>query len=212
MARGKLPLAGSYDQAVSAITEADAVARARELVRLARDEKIEWCGLPLSWLDKRDNRASMRALLERFAVASPNVMMDLPHLARAGWGLAHEVLLSLHVQYEHAGKPRPPPLAAYVMEIAAGRIPLQVPSKKVEDNFMRRVAICCVVGLVCQEFKLKPTRSGRTRPGRDRPSGCSVTAQAMRAERLALSEAAVVKIWQQIGRVAFPHLTAKVNK
>ncbi|MBR0778731.1 hypothetical protein JQ625_28220 [Bradyrhizobium diazoefficiens] len=194
-----VPLAPTYDQGVAEITEADATAYARQLACMVRDEKLEWCGLPLNWFDKVDNHAATRKLIERLAVLSPDLMLDLPHLARAGWGLAHEALLKLHVQYEHEGKPRPPALAAYIQELAAGRTFLHVPSKKQEDNFLRKIAITFIVGSICERFKLKPTRSSRSRP-----SGCSIVAKALAEERMAIGEDAVTAIWAQLGKVAFP--------
>ncbi len=197
--RSMVPLARKYDQAVAEIAEADAIAYARELVRMVRDGKLELCGLPLNWFERGDNHAAARQLIERFAVLSPNLMLDLPHLARAGWGLAHEALLSLHIQYEHEGKPRPPALAAYIQEFAAGRTYAQRPSKKPENNFLRRIAITCIVGSVCERFHLKPTRSGS-----HKPSGCSIVAKALGEERMAIGEAAVTAIWAQVGKMAFP--------
>jgi hypothetical protein len=194
-------LAKTYDRAVAEIAEADAVAYARDLVRQARDGKIELFGVPLNGFDKDDNRTAVRKLIEYVAVASPNAMLDLPHLARAGWGLAHEALLSLHVQYEHEGKPRPPPLATYIMECAAGRTYPRVPSKKREDYFLRKIAITSIVGLVCEHFKLKPTRS---RSSYRKPSGCSIVAQALGEEHMGIGEDAVTAIWQQLGNIAFP--------
>ncbi len=196
-----VPLPRTYDQAVAEIAEADAVAYARELVRQVRNEKLELFGVQLNAFDREDNRALVRGLIEQIAVSSPSCMMDLPHLARAGWGLAHEALLSLHVQYEHAGKPRPPPLATYIMECAAGRTYPQVPSKKRENNFLRKIAITSIVGSVCERFKLKPTRS---RSSYRKLSGCSIVAQALGEEHTAIGEDAVTAIWQQLGNVAFP--------
>jgi hypothetical protein len=200
-----VPLARTYDQAMAEIAEADAVAYARELVRTVRDEKLELCGVQLNWFDRGDNHAGARKLIERFAILSPNLMLDLPHLARAGWGLAHEALLNLHVQYEHEGKPRPPALAAYIQELAAGRTYPHVPSKKREDNFLRRIAITFIVGSVCERFHLNPTRSGSRKPNdRRKPSGCSIAAKALGEERMAIGEDAVTAIWAQLGNVAFP--------
>ncbi|WP_441259624.1 hypothetical protein AB7008_23700 [Bradyrhizobium sp. 521_C7_N1_3] len=194
-----VPLARTYDQGLAEIAEADAVAYARQLVCMVRDEKLEFCGVPLNWFDKGDNHLAARKLIERLAVLSPDLMLDLPHLAHAGWGLAHEALLNLHVQYEHQGKPRPPALAAYIQELASGRTYLHIPSKKREDNFLRKIAINFIVGSVCERFKMKPTRSSRRKP-----SGCSIVTKALADERIAIGEDAVTAIWAQLGKVAFP--------
>jgi hypothetical protein len=51
---------------------------------------------------------------------------------------------------------------------------------------------------------LKPLRQRASK--RDRPSGCSVTAEALKLEQVAvIGESAVVEIWGRYGHVAFPN-------
>jgi hypothetical protein len=72
------------------------------------------------------------------------------------------------------------------------------------DNFMRDIAITAIIGDVCSQFDLKPTRQRYSK--RERSSGCSIVSRALAEEGqgLARGESAVVTIWTRYGAIAFP--------
>jgi hypothetical protein len=190
------------------VIEAEAVANARASVRMIRDDKITFFGLPLSWFDKEDNRRFVREQIKSFAMSSPMAMVDVAKLGSAGWDVADDALRELIIEHHHRSEPMPPPLTTYSMEIAARRDYRRPHGPKKTDTLLRDIALTALVGDVCMKFGLRPTRL--TASKKDRPSGCSILAQALKAESMAMSESAVVSIWNRYGRMAFPKRIIKI--
>jgi hypothetical protein len=212
MAKSKLP--STIVEAQASLLKAEALAYARERVRMVRDEKISFCGLRLSWFEKPDSQRFAGWIAKQMA-QTPQGMTDLCNLARAGWGLADEAARELIQDYKHRRRyeDMPPSLLAYDQEITGPRRAYRrLPAQKNEDHFLCDLAIACIVGDVCAKIGLKATRQRASRPSkRDRPSGCSVTAEALRLEQVAerlvgrpLGESGVAEIWRTLGRIAFP--------
>jgi hypothetical protein len=208
----KLP--ATFAEAEAALREAEALAYARERVLMVRDEKISFCGLRLSWFEKPDSQRFAGWLAKQMA-QTPQGMTDLCNLARVGWGLADEAARELIQDYKHRRRyeDMPPSLLAYDQEITSPRRAYRrLSSQKKEDHFLCDLAIAYVVGDVCAKTGLKATRQRASKPSkRDRPSGCRVTAEALRLEQVAerlegrpLGESGVAEIWRRFGRIAFP--------
>ena len=180
-----------------------AIVHVREQVRQIRDEKIEWFGLKLSWFEKPDGRRLAKEWIWRLA-ADPDGygLIDVCNYARAGWGLAHEVLCDLLVQYGHTRVPLPVPLDAYDKEIVKasrhGHRYRRTRGQQKSDLFLRDIAVVFLIVDVCWKFNLRPTGSQGKRP-----SGCKVVAKALGEEGLAISEPTVVAIWEKLGARAF---------
>jgi hypothetical protein len=213
MAKPKLP--ASLAEAEAAVLKAGAVAYARELVRMIRDQQISFCGLRLSWFEKPDSQRLAGWLAKQMA-ETPQGMVDLCNLARAGWGLADEAARELIQDYKHRRRyeDMPPSLLAYDQEITGPRRAYRrLSSQKKEDHFLCDLAITCVVGAVCVNTGLKATRQRASKPSkRDRFSACRVTAEALRLEQVAerlegrpLGESGVAEIWRRLGHIAFPN-------
>ena len=198
----KLP--ATFAEAEASLLEADALNYARETVRRIRDEKISFFGLPLSWFEKAESRRFVLEFMKQGAKhPSGFAMMDLANYASAGWDLADDALRELYIEYEHRNEPMPPPLRTYIMERADPRRVYRRPrGQKKSDNLLRDIAVTVVVGDVCMEFGLKPTR--QTASKHDRLSGCRIAAQALKKEGLTIAEPTVVSIWTRYGRIAFP--------
>lgn len=82
MAVNKLP---------ATLQEAEALSYARECVRMVKNDKISFFGLPLSWFERDDSRRWWKQWLKITAM-TPDGMLDLYEAARAGDGPSHEVL------------------------------------------------------------------------------------------------------------------------
>jgi hypothetical protein len=202
MAMPKLP--ATFAEAEASLLKTEALAYAREFVRMICDEQIvSYFGLPLFWFEKPDSQRLVRQFMKEMA-QTPQGMMDLCNLARTGWSLADEAARELIQDHSHRREDMPPTLAAYNMEIVDPRRAYRrLPSPKKSDNFLRDMAIVAGVGDVCARFGLKPTRQRASR--RDRLSGCSIFAEALTLERVAvIGESAVVEIWRRYGGKAFP--------
>jgi hypothetical protein len=173
---------------------------------MVRDEQVSFCGLQLSWFEKPESQRFARWLAKQMS-QTPQGMIDLCNLARAGWGLADEAARELIQHYKHHRRyeEMPPSLLAYDQEITGPRRAYrQLSAPKKEDRFLRDLAICVIVGAVCGRFGLNPTRQRASKRERPRPSGCSTVALALKAERMALGESAVAEAWRRFGRMAFP--------
>jgi len=188
------------------LLEAETLAHSRANVRMIRDEKISWWGLPLSWFEKSDSRQGVKQWLKNMAV-DPYRLIDLDHLARAGWGLAHEVMCELIVEHQHNNMEMPPALKTYNQLVARAsgdpaRRYRRTRGQRKSDLLLRDIAVIFLVGDVCWKFGIPPTRQVASK--RQRLSGCNVVARAMAEETLAMSEEAVVSIWTRYGYMAFP--------
>jgi hypothetical protein len=198
MLTNRLP--ATFEQAEYELLEADAIAHVREQVCRIRDEKIEWFGLHF-WFEKSDSRRWAKEWIAR-AAADPDGLIDVCNYARGGWGLAHEVLCDLIIQYRHQRINLPIPLEAYDNEIVrASRDPgyhyRRTRGQQKSDLFLRDIGVVYLVVDVCWKFNLRPTRN----PGSQGkwPSGCSVVALAMTEEGLGIDEDTVVAIWEKLG-------------
>ncbi|WP_143273373.1 hypothetical protein [Bradyrhizobium canariense] len=193
----------TFAEAQASLIKTEALAYAREFVRMIRDQQITFWGQPLHWFARADNRQFARERMKG-AASTPQGMMDLCNLARTGWGLADEAARELIIDYQHRGEDMPPTLVAYNMEIVdPRRVWRQLSAPKKEDRFLRDLAITGIVGDVCRKFSLKPMRQRTSK--RDRPSGRAIVAEALQAEHMALGESAVVDVWRRYGRIAFPN-------
>jgi hypothetical protein len=188
--------------------EPEVLAHARANVRMIRDEKISWLGLPLSWFEKSDRRQGVKQWLKMNMAADPNRLLDLDQLARAGWGLAHEVMCELIVEYQHNNIEMPPALKTYNQLVARAAGDSQhrqrkTGGKQLADFLLRDIAVIFCVGDVCWKFGIPPTRNPASK--REHLSGCKAVAMALAEEGLAfISEPGVVDIWRRYGHLAFP--------
>ena len=73
------------------LEEAEAIAYARELVRMVRDEKISFFDIPLSWFNRPDSVRWWKQWL-RITAETPGGLLDLYDDARDGDQMSHEVL------------------------------------------------------------------------------------------------------------------------
>jgi hypothetical protein len=178
----------------------DALAFARERVRMVRDEGIEWAGVPLRWFNQDDTLRGWREIIKGAAVRDPKTMSDLTHYARAGWGLADDVLVELNAQYGHFRVDKPVLLEAYMLDRVEHGRPLRAQSSQPYSHFLRDIAIVCIVAEVCARFGMKPRRTSSSRP-----SGCAITAEALHIERIStIDVSAVEAVWSRLRKFAFP--------
>ena len=185
------------------IEEAEAIAGARELVRMIRDEQVSFMGLPLSFFDKADTRQMWKQWL-RITAQDPGGLLDLCNDGRGGDAIAHEVCCDLILEYRTARTPLPPQLEVYDMEIVhAARDPERRgrgrPKSKVEIN-LRDIALVYLIGEVCWKSGFKPNRN----PLSKRPSGCSIVLRALELENLVIGDSTLTAVWARLGRRAFP--------
>lgn len=196
-------LPATFREVELSLLAADALAYARNCVRIVRDEKINAFGVEAFFFQKLDNRRLGVEVL-KFMAKWPQGMIDLANFGRARWDLADQALRELILEYGHRNEPMPIPLHAYNLEITDPRYVLRrQPGKKKADYLLRDIAIVAIVVEVCWKFGLKLTRDRASK--RDRPSGSKIVAQALSDENVcAISEDAVVAIVQRYGRDVFP--------
>jgi hypothetical protein len=131
----------------------------------------------------------------KWLAADPHQAERLCNLARAGWGLADEVVREVIVERRQRRQPLLASLEAY--EIGAiqgdGYFQSRRGGREKGNDILRDRAIVGLVWEVCQTYGLNPTRN----PASKRPSGCSIAAKALEAEGESgnITEAAVAKIW-----------------
>jgi hypothetical protein len=177
----------------------EALAFARECIRQIRNEGITLMGVTLRWFEQDDALKFWHKQLGTVAVNDPTMMHQLTLYARAGWGLADEVLCELETQYGHFRVDKPVALEAYMTDRRLFGRPERTKSAQPHSHFLRDIAIAVIVAEVCGRFGVKPTKSGK------QPCGASITADALCAEQLAIGEATVVKIWTRLSKIAFPN-------
>jgi hypothetical protein len=189
------------------LQEAEALSYARECVRMVKNDKISFFGLPLSWFERDDSRRWWKQWLKITAM-TPDGMLDLYEAARAGDGPSHEVLCELIRWHHHNRAEMPPVLATYDMQVvrAASDPKIQAPPRKRgpkgKPALLRDLAVVWLVGVIRWKFGLKPYRSKLSRS--ERMNACRVVYLALEAERLAVSEDTIIAIQARWGDHAFP--------
>ena len=184
-------------QLPATLNEAEALAFARHKIALLRDGKIAFWGIEYGrWFEKNESHRISRQMFKAWAMESPINRMNAVEFARAGWTLADEALRELILEYRDRGEPLPSTyLAAFDMEIIAGKRFRRMPARRKSDNVMRDIAITFIVHFVAERFALDPARN---REARRRPSACSIVTDALRLEGvLAIAESGVNKIWER---------------
>ncbi len=183
------------------LVEAEALAFARAELDWLRDNPIRMFGVDVRFLDTDDARRFVRQAMKDHALRHPTNMMKICDYARAGWDLADEALRELIIEFQDRREPLPTYLASYSMEVMRGGFRHASGPKKA-DHLFRDIALMVVVENVAKKFGLNPTRNRASK----RPSACSIVASAV-----GLSEAAIVKIWQRLGRYLQPFATVGKN-
>jgi hypothetical protein len=179
--------------------EAKALAFARDMVAVIRDQKISVFGMELSWFDKGDNRRLARQIMKSWAHHDPT-QQAVADWARSGWDLADEALRELIIEFSDRREPLPTYLSAYSMDVARGGF-RRPRGRKKSDHVLRDIAITMMVAAVIERFGLDATgRSPR------RCSASSIVAEALGEANIARSYQAVAAIWSRYGRICFPRL------
>jgi hypothetical protein len=197
----------TLEKAEAARLEAEAVAYARELIRMAKDGRIKF-GAPLAGItptvspfDKAGGRVAGIEVLKDEALSNPKTIIALLDLAREGFPLAIRVLCDLIVVFEHRSLPKPPALALFTQLLAAGKIRLLSRGPERGNGVWRDVVFTFIIGSVCQRFGMRPTRL-QILSKRKRLSGCLIVFLASREEKPATSEPSLVEAWRRYGKAA----------
>jgi hypothetical protein len=188
------------------LEEAEALAYARESVRMVRDEKILFLEQRLSWFEQADSRRLWKQWL-RITAQDPRGLMDLCDDGLDGDVIAREALGELILEYRTARKDLPPQLGNYEMHVVRASIDPERrgrgrPKGDRPRISLRDLATVWVVGDLCATFGFLATRN--TLSKKDHPSGCRIVALALEAEKLAIGESTVIGAWMRWGRHAFP--------
>jgi hypothetical protein len=211
MTRG---LPATLEDAEMAAVEAAAVARARRYVRRLKSGEISAQPLelrdsegatPWPWFGRENSRAWVKARLKaRLKASAVNTQLAsfVCRLARDGVSVADEALREIIVEHKERDEKLLTSLRAYDIEITqAAR--WRRGGRDTTEAVLRDLATICVVADVCDAFDLPPTRSRASQ--RHCLSGCYITARALKEEREAISESAVVKAWTRHSFLLAPH-------
>jgi hypothetical protein len=131
-------LPATFREVELSLRAADALACARNCVRIVRDEKINTAvDFEAFFFRKLDNRRLGVEILKVMA-KWPQGMIDLANFGRARWDLADQALRELILEYGHRNEPMPIPLHAYNLEITDPRYVFhRQRGKKKADNLLR---------------------------------------------------------------------------
>lgn len=172
------------------LNEAEARAWAHKALTLFKEKPAEIFGEYIHPFDAAECRLLTVDLLKDFALIDTEHMMQLVSWAREGIGLAQDAAQQLINEFDNRGIETPTILKAYGMDLIRnqGRPVKRISGPKKADNVLRDRAIAFVVAMVAHKFNVKPRRNRAS----SRPCACSIVADA-----LAMSEFAVVAIWQK---------------
>ncbi len=181
-------------QLPATLVEAEALAFARAELDWFRGNPISLFGVDVRFFNAGDNRRFVRQTVKNYALRHPVNMMEIADYARGGWDIADETLRELIIEFQDRREPLPTYLASYSMDVMRGGF-RNAPGPKKADHLFRDIVLMMVVESVGKKFGLNPTRNRASK----RPSACSIVASAV-----GLSEAAIVAIWQRLGRYLMP--------
>jgi hypothetical protein len=193
-------LPATLEDAEMAAVEVKAVARARRYVRRLKSGAISAQPLelrnsegaaPWSWFGRENSRAWVKTRLKALA-ANPQRASFVCGLARNGLSIAAEALREIIVEHKERDEKLFTSLRAYDIEITQAGLRRRG-GRDTTEAVLRDLAIVCVIADVRHEFGLPPTRSRASK--RHGLSGCYIAARALKEEREAISESAVVKAW-----------------
>jgi hypothetical protein len=192
-----MTLPATFDEAI----EAEAVAEARTIIRSVCGEKFTFApGLTLSRFDKADSRRLGREFFKRLAASSVHRLRGVIECAEAGWTLAREALHELAEECEARDVKPPSRLRLYILGAADPRSRRRGRPPGAYDLKLRDMTLVCIIAVISQRFHFRATRNPASKRS---PCACSVVMQALKAERLALSEDSLETLWSRWGAQAY---------
>jgi hypothetical protein len=124
-------------------------------------------------------------------------------LARAGWWPADRAIRDANAERVRQGLPPVPLLTEFAVRHLDGEPPPAMSQGKSKiPNLLADLALCTLIMMLCEQFKLKPTRGACSRR---RPSACSIAARAAGEAGLQRGgESSLNKVWKRYARALTP--------
>lgn len=172
------------------VEDAEAIQYARQMVDRLKNSRFDFMGTEdIAALNKESGRRMVRDMLKRFGYKHVDNRAIIADYARDGWGTADEALREMWREMSSKGETCHY-LNAYIADVTRGAIK-RSPGQRKEDNFFRDVGVTALIIELMDRYGLRPTRNPTTQK---RLSACAIVAQTM-----GMSEPAVVAIWHRLG-------------
>lgn len=180
--------------------EEQAVNLTRQVVRHLTQIRDDVFAPDLSYFNPHDSQRMLIAIIKRFAMSHPFMMLRIVDKARNGADINDLALRELISEFANRSEPMPVILQNYNIEILAPGYRRKAARGPKKASFMRRdMMITAIVWKVTQRFNLRPT--GRSKRSR---SACSIVAEALGEAHINLSDKAVEAIWHSYGPQNMP--------
>jgi hypothetical protein len=172
---------------------------ARQHIAYVKAGKLQlWGIVPGRWFDGAESERMCRAMLAQWALRDTVNLMNAVELARGGFELWQDVLRDMILEYQNGSRDGDMPiyLRAYAMELTAGAHHRRKGGRHRAGQLLRNLIIATIIAEMIERFGIRPTRNVASH----RPSLCSIMAQALALEGMAMGEPNVVQIWRTEGR------------
>lgn len=179
------------------LVEAEALEFVRLHIAHVKAGKLKLRGLTAGrWFDGSESERACRLALADWALLDAANLMDAVQFARAGFELWEDVLREMILEYKNQNREMPTYLRAYDMELTRGARYSRRSGRHRADFLLRNLILAVIIAMVIERFELRPYHNIAS----SKPCACSIVAQALTLEGMAMEYENVKQIWRREGR------------